>query len=103
MVQRSAIKRVQEHDSSAASSMVLCVSRIRHGSAEDGHGIASIELTDGWYWINATIDPALARACRKGKLQVGRKIAIVGAKVRSPPSCRSYCPPKATRTAGVGQ
>ena len=38
-------------------------------------------LTDGWYKIRAKTDQALARAARKGKIRVGRKLGVIGARV----------------------
>lgn len=68
--------------------MVLCVTRIlRTPPQEDESGDLhdmklGLELSDGWYRINAELDECLARAVRRGKITVGRKIAICGAKVR---------------------
>lgn len=67
--------------------MVLCVSAIinppGHRSA---NGILeenrAVELTDGWYNIRATVDAPISRAIEKGKLGLGYKIAVSGAKVR---------------------
>lgn len=42
---------------------------------------AVIELTDGWYRIAAEVDEVLALAIRRGKLRVGAKIGISGARV----------------------
>ncbi len=38
-----------------------------------------LELSDGWYRIQAQIDATLASACQRGRLQVGQKLAIMGA------------------------
>lgn len=75
--ERPATRRIQERDASAAQSMVLCVSDVQTG-ADEG---VELELTDGWYCIRASADKSLARAARKGKLVVGRKIAVAGARV----------------------
>lgn len=89
---RSAIKLVQEQDSSAASSMVLCVSRIDMRPAvaststagpASGGLVPALELTDGWYRIQASVDSVLASAIQRKKLRVGCKIALSGARVRS--------------------
>ncbi|KAJ1302729.1 hypothetical protein OPQ81_003043 [Rhizoctonia solani] len=75
--ERPAIRRIQEHDASPAHPMILCVSDVQIGDGEE----VEIELTDGWYRIRTVIDKALVRAAKKGKLTVGRKIAIAGARI----------------------
>lgn len=79
LAQRSAIKRIQEHDSSPSQSMVLCVMAIPTALEEDETPF--VELTDGWYRIRATIDKALHRAVQRGRVKVGSKLAISGARV----------------------
>lgn len=81
MAHRSAIKRIQERDGTAARPMILCVTAIRSSPA---HEIPTLELTDGWYRIDATIDTALARAIAKGKIRIGRKLAIMSSRLDSP-------------------
>ena len=67
--------------------MVLCISNITWtSSGVDEHGqpndsIPDVEVTDGWYRMRLEVDEPLVRALRKGRLSVGRKIAIVGARV----------------------
>ncbi|XP_026440082.1 protein BREAST CANCER SUSCEPTIBILITY 2 homolog B-like [Papaver somniferum] len=88
---RSAIKRILEGDASAASMVVLCISAVRFNpnqELEAGHGmapgeeakkpssVAKIELTDGWYSVNATLDVALTNLLIAGKLFVGQKLRI---------------------------
>lgn len=81
------MKRIQEQDSPASLPMILCVSGIINTPADpaaDGENSADrqvLELTDGWYTIRANVDPPLSRALKAGKLRVGRKIGIAGAKV----------------------
>ncbi|ELU39385.1 BRCA2, oligonucleotide/oligosaccharide-binding domain-containing protein [Rhizoctonia solani AG-1 IA] len=75
--ERPAIRRIQERDASPAQPIVLCVSDVQIGNDEK----VEIELTDGWYRIRTTADKALARAVKKGKLVVGRKIAVTGARL----------------------
>ena len=79
-VQKPIIRRIQEHDASAASSMVLVVSAI-HRLQQDGKASVLLELTDGWYRIRAEIDARLTTAVESGRIAVGRKLSIVGAKV----------------------
>lgn len=70
--------------------MVLCVTQIRWGDAPDATvapgedpplEIIGLELTDGWYRIRSNVDATLRRACERGKIVVGCKLAISGAKV----------------------
>ncbi|KAG9091090.1 hypothetical protein FS749_016802 [Ceratobasidium sp. UAMH 11750] len=75
--ERPAIRLVQERDASPAQAMVLCVSDIQFHDNDE----VEIELTDGWYRIRTVSDKTLARAARKGKLVVGRKIGVAGAKL----------------------
>ncbi|GAA5976118.1 hypothetical protein JCM10908_005389 [Rhodotorula pacifica] len=89
--ERPAIKRVQEHDSPASLPMVLCVSQIRWEEApheldraepqEGALVISGLELTDGWYRIRANVDRTLKSACERGKIVVGCKLAVAGAKL----------------------
>ncbi|GAA5960527.1 hypothetical protein JCM3765_003665 [Sporobolomyces pararoseus] len=87
--QRSAIKRIQERDSPASLPMILCVSQLLwddpEDSIDDNDGatqvIVGLELTDGWYRIRANIDKTLKSACERGKLIVGSKLAITGARL----------------------
>ncbi|GAC95188.1 hypothetical protein PHSY_002763 [Pseudozyma hubeiensis SY62] len=87
MAQRSCLKRIQERDSSAARPMVLVVSKILEEDTEvqAPSGEVSmrkstiLELSDGWYRIQAQIDPVLTNACNRGRLRIGHKLAITGA------------------------
>ncbi|KAJ8295952.1 Breast cancer type 2 susceptibility [Rhodotorula toruloides] len=88
--ERSAIKRIQEQDSPASLPMVLCVSQIRWDEPSDDSGadpdtlvIVGLELTDGWYRIRTNVDRTLKSACERGKIVVGSKIAVMGAKLDS--------------------
>lgn len=67
--------------------MVLCVSEI-NWSVEGDSGSRTVcpelVLTDGWYKIRAKTDQALARAAQKGKIRVGRKLGVIGARVGCP-------------------
>lgn len=67
--------------------MVLCVSNIiwpEVSSAPEGQQRDHqplVEVTDGWYLLRAQIDLSMTNALKKGKLRVGRKIAVVGSRV----------------------
>ncbi|KAJ4971883.1 hypothetical protein NE237_004982 [Protea cynaroides] len=99
---RSALKRILEGDASPGSMMVLCISAIRSypdpvldtghpmPSLEDAKKISGsnwvensnvgkIELTDGWYSLNALLDVPLSKQLLAGKLFVGQKLRVWGA------------------------
>jgi breast cancer 2 susceptibility protein len=66
--------------------MVLCVSKIHRSPPNEDQGKVVqvkpyLELTDGWYRICAEVDDCLSRAIDKGRIAVGRKLALAGAKV----------------------
>lgn len=96
--QRSIIKRIQEHDTTANHPMVLLVIGIIYeerqippvpGSDEEIQGIvqselvpSALELSDGWYRIKTgPLDESLYRAVFFRKIFVGLKIKVQGAKV----------------------
>lgn len=87
--QRPVIRRIQEHDSSPSLPMILCVAAVHFPvvieSTEEGVPPPRpyLELTDGWYKILTEVDDCLARACNRGKIRVGRKLAVSGAKLDS--------------------
>ncbi|KAF9245840.1 hypothetical protein BU15DRAFT_70904 [Melanogaster broomeanus] len=86
---RPPLRLITTRDASAESPMVLCVSNITWSSSGcDENGIPlpphpKLEVTDGWYRLRARIDAPLARAVKKGKIKIGRKIAVAGAKLSS--------------------
>lgn len=69
--------------------MVLCVSGIHHPPPvldEKDQPVPQrpyLDLTDGWYHIRALTDDCLVRAIQTGKIKVGRKLGISGAKLDS--------------------
>ncbi|PPS06622.1 hypothetical protein GOBAR_AA14016 [Gossypium barbadense] len=89
--QRSAIKKILEGDASPSKMLVLCVSTIQSNSEPNMEtnleitngthysGNAKVELTDGWYSINAILDVLLSKQLAVGKLFVGQKLRIWGA------------------------
>ncbi|KAI9500112.1 hypothetical protein BX070DRAFT_237818 [Coemansia spiralis] len=73
---RSALKMILEGDASPQQLMVLCLASIYpHGDS------FRIEVTDGWYGINSTVDTVLAQAIRNGRLRIGDKIVCAGLRV----------------------
>ncbi|KAI9094810.1 hypothetical protein K1719_026616 [Acacia pycnantha] len=92
--QRSVIKKFLEGDASCSSMMILCISAIHpnqglkiEGPSErrlqgpESSGAIKVELTDGWYSINAILDVPLSKKLAAGKLFVGQKLRIWGAEL----------------------
>jgi len=85
---RPPLRKILERDANAGAPLTLCVCGIQwHGPVrqEDGtftEATAELEVTDGWYFVRATLDEPLTRAVRRNVIKVGRKIACAGAKVR---------------------
>ncbi|VVB12843.1 unnamed protein product [Arabis nemorensis] len=80
----SAIKRILSGDAPASSMMVLCISALNpmtnnHPHGSDSGGYVKVELTDGWYSMNAALDVMLRKQLNAGKLFVGQKLRILGA------------------------
>ncbi|KAH7886062.1 hypothetical protein F5I97DRAFT_1877368 [Phlebopus sp. FC_14] len=84
---RPPLRLITTRDARAESPMVLCVSDITWSVGELNENnlpvtpYPELEVTDGWYRLRARVDAPLARAIAKGKIKVGRKIAVVGAKL----------------------
>lgn len=76
---RSAIRRIQEHDSAVERPMVLCVCNMDHCADLEA---PYVDLTDGWYRVQANIDAPLQRAAKKGLLKLGSKLHVAGAKLQ---------------------
>ncbi|THV07479.1 hypothetical protein K435DRAFT_643336 [Dendrothele bispora CBS 962.96] len=79
---RPPLRRIVNQDTPASCPMILCVSDItwsRHGTEVELR--PELEVTDGWYRLRAEIDLPLERAVRRGLIRVGRKLAIVGARL----------------------
>ncbi|RID67816.1 hypothetical protein BRARA_C00020 [Brassica rapa] len=83
----SAIKKILSGDAPASSMMVLYISAIYPKTDNDsqealGSGSGSnvkVELSDGWYSMNAALDVSLTKQLNAGKLFVGQKLRILGA------------------------
>ncbi|RDX88899.1 Protein BREAST CANCER SUSCEPTIBILITY 2-like B, partial [Mucuna pruriens] len=88
---RSTIKRILEGDALPSSMMILCISSIHSshvpesGTCFETHtGVqkaepVKLELTDGWYSVNAILDVQLSKQQAAGRLFVGQKLRIWGA------------------------
>ncbi|XP_065852244.1 protein BREAST CANCER SUSCEPTIBILITY 2 homolog B [Euphorbia lathyris] len=85
----SAIKRISEGDAQASSMLILCISGIRISyepktetlplNESGNNSTGKVELTDGWYSIDAILDVPLSKQLAAGKLFVGQKLRIWGA------------------------
>ncbi|KAJ7597455.1 hypothetical protein C8J56DRAFT_320264 [Mycena floridula] len=82
---RPPLRQIVAQDVPASCPMVLCVSDVIWPEMKKDNidVYPEIEVTDGWYRIRAQVDEPLARAIRKGKLRIGRKISVVDAKLSS--------------------
>ncbi|KEH25626.1 breast cancer type 2 susceptibility-like protein [Medicago truncatula] len=91
---RSIIKKVlEEGDILPSSMMILCISSIHSNhvmesgtlfQAQTGNKsreAVKVELTDGWYSINAILDAPLSKQLDAGRLFVGQKLRIWGAEL----------------------
>ncbi|KAJ6343075.1 hypothetical protein OIU76_004919 [Salix suchowensis] len=88
---RSAIKRILEGDAPPSSMMVLCISSIYFScepkvevpslalNGAEHSDSAKLELTDGWYSVDAVLDISLSMHLDAGRLFVGQKLRIWGA------------------------
>ncbi|TVU21686.1 hypothetical protein EJB05_31338, partial [Eragrostis curvula] len=99
---RSAIKKILEGNASPSLMMVLCISAIysspdsnnkklevdkvdtdedsnQNNNLSAANKSAQIELTDGWYSLEASLDVALSEQLEKRKLFLGQKLRIWGA------------------------
>lgn len=90
---RSALKKILEKDEVSTKFLVLCITRIiSYGSDEtpltaDDATIANnangaiVEVTDGWYCMNAVLDMHLTKYLIMGRIFPGQKLRIFGAEV----------------------
>ncbi|XP_073225419.1 protein BREAST CANCER SUSCEPTIBILITY 2 homolog B-like isoform X2 [Cicer arietinum] len=88
---RSTIKKIHEGDALPSSMMTLCISSIHSDHALESETLfeaqtgdqsreaVKVELTDGWYSINAILDVPLSKQLAAGRLFVGQKLRIWGA------------------------
>ncbi|KAG6865765.1 hypothetical protein C0991_011962 [Blastosporella zonata] len=89
--QRPPLRLVTTRDAPAAYPMILCVSNIfwndpvfsDEGERAHLESHPELEVTDGWYRLRARIDAPMARAVRRGHIQIGRKIGVSGAYLSS--------------------
>ncbi|XP_057754556.1 protein BREAST CANCER SUSCEPTIBILITY 2 homolog A-like [Arachis stenosperma] len=90
---RSTIKRILEGDAPPSSMMILCISSIHSDhftesgnfvekqTMDQSSEVVKVELTDGWYSVNAVLDVPLSRQLAARRLFVGQKLRIWGARL----------------------
>ena len=80
--ERPWVRRVLERDTPAKAPAVLCVAAVRSNGRSNGR--ARLELTDGWYGVDAALDAQLTALLRRGHpgLQIGAKVLVQGAELR---------------------
>ncbi|KAF5388472.1 hypothetical protein D9757_004706 [Collybiopsis confluens] len=88
--QRPPFHLISTQDHPASPPMVLCISSIiwpEESSSSDRRKVdllPQLEVTDGWYRLKAQIDISMANAVKRGKLCVGRKIAVLDTERKDP-------------------
>lgn len=105
---RPAVRMILNGDVAPSRPMILCVSKVapqrRRSSAcgVDTCDMVQVELTDGWYAINADLDTFLTKYIHEGIIRVGTKLLVssarlVGANQGVDPLDRSYLHPEGKR------
>ncbi|XP_034254307.1 LOW QUALITY PROTEIN: breast cancer type 2 susceptibility protein homolog [Thrips palmi] len=90
--ERPALRRIFEHDDSAAKRMVLCVSQILN--RDDASSGLELELTDGWYSVIASVDQDMQYRVKKGTIKIGTKLIMHNAELMN---CSEGCFPLQVR------
>ncbi|XP_069684155.1 breast cancer type 2 susceptibility protein homolog isoform X2 [Periplaneta americana] len=88
--ERPAIRKILEHDDTAAKRLVLCVARIVKLEKAETDLCFELELTDGWYGLNAVVDQEMCHRIRRGTIAVGTKLISHGAELLN---CEQGCSP----------
>ncbi|XP_047483960.1 breast cancer type 2 susceptibility protein homolog [Penaeus chinensis] len=100
--ERPILRKIMEHDDVPQKTMILCVAHVKKTpeTTHEGDGVTEtrprspyaasetiLELTDGWYSIDALTDTALSRFVLEEKVKIGTKLLIHGAEMakHSPP------------------
>ena len=83
---RSALRKVLNGDVSPGTAMILCVCFVSPLSAvKPRHndrvmrGDRRVELTDGWYSVQGSLDRQLSQAVEQGKIRTGTKLLVSNA------------------------
>ncbi|KHJ49512.1 hypothetical protein D918_00639 [Trichuris suis] len=90
---RPAIRKIFNCDISPAVPLILCISDLKNADDKASVNFAkcvTVEVTDGWYSMNAVLDAKLSQFLRRGLLCVGQKLYIIGATLHG---CDDACEP----------
>jgi breast cancer 2 susceptibility protein len=97
--QRSALRKILNKDAAPSIPVILCVAQIKQSEASvpESSTPLTLELTDGWYSVEARLDTCLREMVRSGKIQPGTKIMTCDAKLEGleeglDPLDTNYCP-----------
>ncbi|KRZ78590.1 Breast cancer type 2 susceptibility -like protein, partial [Trichinella papuae] len=78
--QRPLLRKVLNRDYPATAPMILRVVEFENMDEEFAFfQCITVELTDGWYGINAKLDACLSDLAKRGRIQVGMKLFIINA------------------------
>ncbi|KRZ33075.1 Breast cancer type 2 susceptibility -like protein [Trichinella pseudospiralis] len=78
--QRPLLRKVLNRDYPATAPMILRVVEFENMDEEFAFfQCITVELTDGWYGINAKLDVCLSDLAKRGRIQVGMKLFIINA------------------------
>lgn len=74
--QRPALRSILENDKPPSLHMVLCVASIK--SSIENQDLTVLEITDGWYSIDAQCDFYLSILIKQQKIYIGQKLHVFG-------------------------
>ena len=84
---RPTLRRILNRDAASTRIMILCVSQVfttkpQVSTGDDSPRTSySLELTDGWYSVGASIDLKLSEFVSCGVIRVGTKLMVCGARL----------------------
>jgi breast cancer 2 susceptibility protein len=76
--ERSPLRRILNRDVSARTMIILCVAQVVQHT-EGASPTWTVELTDGWYSVQASLDAPLTSFVQDGRIKVGRKLLVSNA------------------------
>jgi len=79
--ERSILRKIMEKDDVPSRHLVLCVTQLLPSPLPESSTL-QIELTDGWYCIRGLLDAFLSEKLKSGKIFIGQKLRIFGARAQ---------------------